>query len=169
MKLNSILFILVFTILSLAISCNKDEAAAGTDLDLLNFAKETTGWTYFENSNTYLNKSSGSGHKFDKLRTRYNAIAATQLDTIGRIKDNAIFADGSLIVKDLTDDTHHVERYAILYKKAGHPDADAKGWVWGYVNADGTVSTPASDKGKICINCHSQSGSIDYTLMNKFF
>ncbi|NOT38613.1 MAG: hypothetical protein HOP11_14670 [Saprospiraceae bacterium] len=161
--------IIMGLLLVLSYSCNKDEEATGTDKELLNLVEEKIQWVYFKNSTNYLTKSVGSGHNFSLLKTRYNALAASQLDANGKIISNAKFPEGSLIVKDLTNTTHHVERYAILYKQSTHKDADAKGWVWGYINTDGTVATSASDKGSICIGCHSQSDNIDYMLMNKFF
>ncbi|MCC6817250.1 MAG: cytochrome P460 family protein [Saprospiraceae bacterium] len=163
------ILLLVLIGMILAVSCSKDEAATGSDLELLNLAKASGIWVYYKLDSSYLNRSSGSGHNFKKLRTRFNAIAATQLDIDGKVKSNAQFADGSVVVKELTDDTHHVERFAILYKNSTHADADSRGWVWGYVNADGTVSESATKKGNSCIGCHTQVGSLDYILMNKFF
>ena len=81
----------------------------------------------------------------------------------------ATFPEGSLIVKELYDNSTTLGRYAILYKKSGSSDADAKGWVWGYINADGGVAEAASKKGSSCISCHSQADNIDYMLMNKYF
>ena len=60
-------------------------------------------------------------------------------------------------------------RYAILYKKPSDSNADASGWVWGYINANNTVATPASEKGSGCRGCHSQSNNIDLNLMNTYF
>lgn len=169
MKILSVLSLITIVCFLLSISCNKDEPAAGTDLELFNLAEDTLNWVYFKNNSAYLSKSSGSEHKFSLLKTRYNLLAATQLDANGKIKTGAQFPEGSVIVKDLSNTTHHVERYAVLYKQSSHKDADDKGWVWGYINTDGTVATAATDKGSICASCHSQSGSIDYMLMNKFF
>ena len=72
-------------------------------------------------------------------------------------------------VKELNDNSTTLGRYAILYKKSGSADADAKGWVWGYINADGGVAETASKKGSSCTSCHSQADNIDYMLMNKYF
>lgn len=157
------------TIVALTLnSCKKDEPAEGIDLELYNMATETSGFTWFENSDSWLPKSSGSAHNFNNLRTRYNTTAATQLDGNGRINANASFPDGSLVVKELSDGNSPA-LYAILYKQSNHEFADANGWVWGYVNADQTVRTPAEDRGSGCISCHSQADNIDYMLMNKFF
>jgi len=146
-----------------------DEEAEGTDLMLYNMAVDSQGHVWYKNSDADLNKSSGSGHNYDHLRTRYNAEAATKLDGDGKVMDGADFPDGALIVKELYDNPGSVERYAIMWKQTGHADADAEGWVWGYVNSDATVSAPASDKGDGCVSCHQQAGHIDQTLMNKFF
>lgn len=149
-------------------ACKKDEPAEGIDLELLTMSEETTGFTWYKNSDEWLPASSGTGHNYSSLRTRYNTIAATQLDGTGKVMANASFAEGSLIVKELSSGTS-VERYAILYKKPGNENADSRGWVWGYVNANGNVATTAEDKGAICTGCHLQSENLDYMLMNKFF
>jgi hypothetical protein len=150
-------------------SCKHEEKGTGTDKELYDMAVVATGFTWYKNSAVKLDKSAGSGHAQPFLNTRYNAVAATQLDSSGKVKPGAVFPNGSLIVKELYDKSGRLERYAILYKSTGHKDADSKGWVWGYINYDGSVSEPASRKGSICINCHSQINSIDYMLMNKFF
>jgi len=90
-------------------SCKKENEAIGTDKELYEMSKTTSGFVWYKNSNALLDKSSGSA------------------------------------------------------------DADAKGWVWGYINADGTVAESASKKGSSCISCHSQTNNIDYMLMNKYF
>lgn len=150
-------------------SCKKDEATTGTDQELYEMALSTSGFTWFGNSDALLDKSSGSGHSQPFLRTRYNIIAAASLDTAGRIIPGTVFAEGSFIVKELYDNPSTLARYAILYRNSGSADADAKGWVWGYVNSDGSVAEPASAKGSACMSCHSQADNIDYMLMNKYF
>ena len=152
MKKHSIIwaaFILSIAAITLQ-ACKKDEPAEGIDLELFNMAEETAGFTWFKNSDAWLPKSSGSGHNYTGLRTRYNTIASTQLDTDGKILANASFPEGSLVVKELSNGSSS-ERYAILYKRSDNEHADANGWVWG------------------CTGCHLQQDNIDYMLMNKFF
>ncbi len=161
----SAFFVCIWTINS----CKKEEEATGTEKELYDMAKTTSGFVWFKNSSSLLGKSSGSGHPQPFLRTRYNAIAASQLDSAGKILSGAAFPEGSLIVKELHDNATTLGRYAILYKKAGSSDADAKGWVWGYINSDGSVAEASSNKGSACISCHSQADNIDYMLMNKYF
>lgn len=84
-------------------SCKKDEPqpAKGIDLQLYEMAQETAGFTWYKNSDALLPKSSGSGHNYPLLRTRYNATAATQLDVDGKVSANASFPEESLVVKEL--------------------------------------------------------------------
>ena len=151
------------------VSCKKEEAASGTDKEMLDLAKVSTGFTWFKNAPELLAKSAGSGHPQPLFRTRYNTVAASKLDADGKIILGAEFPEGSLIVKELYDNNTTFGRYAMLYKKSSSPDADANGWVWGYINADGSAAEPASNKGTSCISCHSQADNIDYMLMNKYF
>ncbi len=176
LKLNTasltILFLSVLCI-SLASGCKKEKKVADventTDKTLYDLSKPNGGFVWFKKTDALLNKSSGSAHPQSFLRTRYNSIAASKLDAAGKIISGATFPEGSLVVKELYENSTKLSRYAILYKKSDSPDADAKGWVWGYINADGGVAEAASNKGRSCISCHSQSGNIDYMLMNKFF
>ncbi|MES2589449.1 MAG: hypothetical protein V4622_10745 [Bacteroidota bacterium] len=168
MKHKPILLI-IFIFCILLFSCKKDKAIDSTDLELYDMSENSANFTYYKNSSILLPKSSGSGHGQPFLKTRFNSIAATKLDSTGKIISNAVFPEGSLIVKELFDDSTHIGRYAILYKSTSHKNADAKGWVWGYINSDKTVASPSSNKGGSCISCHSQSGNIDYMLMNKYF
>lgn len=161
----SICFIYVWAINS----CKKDKQAKATDEELYEMAKNTSGFTWFKNSGSLLSKSSGSGHPQPFLRTRYNSVAAAKLDSTGKIIIGATFPEGSLIVKELYDNSTTLGRYAILYKKTGNAYSDTKGWVWGYIDSDGGVAEAASKKGSSCVNCHSQSDNIDYMLMNKYF
>ncbi|MBK8563604.1 MAG: hypothetical protein IPN76_09715 [Saprospiraceae bacterium] len=171
MKKNLLLVSMTLFALALILpACSDDDGGtAGTDKMLFEMAKSTSGFTWFENSDANLPKSSGTGHSEPLLRTRYNSPAATMLDGDGRIKDGITFPDGSLIVKELLNSNGSIGRYAILYKQSDHPDADADGWVWGYIAGDGSVTEPAVNKGAGCRGCHGQAGHIDFNLMNKFF
>lgn len=140
----------------------------GEDQDLYALAKNTDGFTWFKNTDSLLARSNGSGHTQSHFKTRFNAIAASNLDSNFKIKTNSPFSENSVIVKELIENGTF-ERYAVLYKKSDHPNADAKGWVWGYINKNGSVQIASSKKGANCSGCHSQAGNDDYTLMNKFF
>lgn len=164
-------FVIGLLIIGTMNSCKKKSAEVEKNIDkeLYDLSKSTKGFVFYKNSDSLLAKSSGTGHSQPFLKTRYNSIAATMLDSLGKIIPRSSFPEGSLIVKDLYIDSTTIGRYAILYKNAKNEHADAKGWVWGYVDANGEVAQPSSRKGQGCINCHSQGGSIDYMLMNKYF
>jgi hypothetical protein len=169
MKTSSIILSIFCLSLLTLYSCKKDDESKGTDKELFDMAQSSAGFTWYKNADSLFAKSPGSGHPQPFLRTRYNTIAATKLDSIGKIMSDAQFADGSLIVKELFENSTTLGRYAILYKQTNHADADANGWVWGYILSSGSVVEPASKKGASCIGCHSQADNIDYMLMNKYF
>ena len=150
-------------------SCKKSDEAEGIDKQLLDMAQSSSGYTWYKNDAALLDKSAGSGHNYPFLRTRFDQIASAMLDSNGKIMDSITFPEGSLIVKELYSDGSTLSRYAILYKQSNSSYADAKGWIWGYINSDGTVAVTAEEKGQQCISCHSQDGNIDYMLMNKYF
>lgn len=162
-------FVLVLMVLISLIAFSCTYKKFGEDQDLYLIAKTTTDFVWYKNSKTKLPKTTGSGHSQPLLSTRFNAIAAANLDANFKVKTGSGFAEESLIVKELYDSDGKLDLYAILYKKATHANADSRGWVWGYINADGSVRIGSSKKGKDCTSCHSQSGNEDYTLMNKFF
>jgi hypothetical protein len=167
-KLKTIIALLFcLTVIWAMIACKKEKKVAKTDQELFELAKSTSGFVWYKNSSALLDKGAGSGHPQSFLRTRYNSVAAALLDSIGKVMKGATFPEGSLIVKELYENATTLGRYAILYKNSGNADADAKGWVWGYINADGSVADAASKKGSGCIGCHSQADNIDYMLMNK--
>lgn len=153
------------------VACTKDKAISKDDIDsqLFELARSSNGFVWYKNNDAYLPKSSGTGHAGVFLRTRYNSTASQQLDTSGKVKPNALFQEGSLIVKELVTKDNVIFRYVILFKDSKNEYADPRGWVWGYVNSDGTTEVTAKNKGQVCISCHSQEGEIDYQLMNKFF
>ncbi len=150
------------------VSCSKDKTPDKIDTELYALATNQNNNVWYKFNNSLLPKSSGSGHPQSALRTRYNSIAQSVLDANGKIIQGSSFPENSLVVKELYDGTK-LDRYAILLKRSNDAYADANGWVWGYINADGTVASSAIDKGKSCISCHSQTGNIDYMLMNKFY
>jgi hypothetical protein len=167
---NRYMMVLILVCVSLASpACKKKRESKNADKELYNLARTCEGYTWYKNSRTMLNKSSGSGHPQPFLVTRYNAIAAGQLSADAKINAGAAFPEGSIIVKELYDGSAKLKRYAVLYKKPEHQFADNNGWVWGYINADGSAAEPSANKGKACISCHTQSGNIDYMLMNKYF
>jgi len=164
---NKFIVLSVISLAAIVTACKK--TPPGIDGELFKLSEQTDGFTWFETSDAYLDKSAGTGHNFPFLRTRFNAVAATQLDNQGRVLPDAVFPQGSVIVKELYDDKKKFKRYATLWKNPSSEYADANGWVWGYIEKKGKVAESAELKGASCVGCHAQSGNIDGTLMNKFF
>jgi hypothetical protein len=151
------------------VGCTHDPDMDPLDARLLDMARSSEGFTWYDGTSTALPRSTGSGHQEPYLRTRYNATAAAVLDTGLMVTLDTLFPEGAMVVKELMSDASTVDTYAILLKESSNPYADASGWVWGYMRTDGTVRVPASDKGAACRSCHTQAGHIDQTLMNISF
>ncbi len=148
-------------------SCAK--TAKGEDKEIWDLTKPTDGYVYYKNSKTITDKSDGSGHTDARLLTRFNSIAAAYLDTDGKVKAGSVFADGSLIVKDLYNKKDKLQGYAIMLKNSKSSNADKNGWVWAVFNEDGKVKHSVSKKGDGCMGCHAGGGNIDGSLMNVSF
>jgi len=134
-----------------------------TDQELFELVKNTKEWTYWANSQDTLLKGNGSGHIENKLQTRYNLLASTSLDESGIVKDGIQFQEGSLIVKDLFNNSE-LNTIAVMYKNAASPHKANNDWVWGYFAPDGSVRSGIATGYKNCQNCHVPG--IDFTLMN---
>jgi len=133
-----------------------------TDAQLFAMQQPAAGWAFFGNTLDTLFSGGNAAHE-SRLRVRYNARAATQLDAGGRVKTGAVFPDSSLIVKDLY--TNGVRTtVAYMFKLTAASNAAAGGWVWAETDDVGTPKAPASLKGVGCTGCHSPG--IDFTRMN---
>jgi hypothetical protein len=164
MKFNNHIF--VMAIVSLLLSCSDRGVENGpaiiTDAQLLSLAQAPGGWMYYRNSTDTLVKASNSAHDEPRLRTRYNAKAATQLDVNGKVRLGANFPDSSLIVKELfTGPT--ITTLAIMLKLRSAPNA-GNDWIWSELDVNGNVKISAASKGAGCVSCH--SAGLDYTRMN---
>jgi hypothetical protein len=166
MKIKTALFLCFFWLI---LSCAKDKTPEPTDAQLVKLVFETASFRYYKDNDSLYAKTSGSGHNFPFLKTKYNTIAASQLDSEGNLLSNATFPEESFIVKELYSDSTTIDVYAVMYKNSGNANADANGWIWAYVNADKSIGFESSRKGVGCISCHSQTGNLDYMLMNKFY
>ncbi|MBL8000423.1 MAG: cytochrome P460 family protein [Flavobacteriales bacterium] len=159
----------ILLLASFAGGCKHEADISSLDLELYELAQSTNGHVWYRANDDLLDRTGGSGHGEPLLRTRYNAIAATVLDSSGRVEPDTLFPSGSLIVKELWESGSTLGTYAVMLKRPGDPSADAGGWVWGYIRASGEVRVSALEQGAACRNCHTQAGHIDATLMNLAF
>lgn len=137
--------------------------ASITDAALSALARAETGWTYYKNNPDTLLRSATSGHGEPRVRTRFNARVATQLDAAGKMRADADFPDSSLIAKELIVGGV-LNRYAVMYKLRGSGDSGPAGWLWAYYSPSGATQIGIAGKGASCSGCH--SSGIDFTRMN---
>ncbi|MCA0375550.1 MAG: hypothetical protein LCH84_07765 [Gemmatimonadetes bacterium] len=134
-----------------------------SDAEVSALARAASGWTYYKARGDTLLRSQGSGHAEARLRTRYNAKAATQLDANGKVRAGVSFPDSSLIVKELIIGST-LTRYAVMYKLRGSANAATGGWLWAYYAPDGSPQIGIGARGSACVGCH--ASGIDQTRMN---
>jgi phage-related tail fiber protein len=141
--------------------CNKEEIAAGADKILLEEASASTGFTYYRNNTGLLAGSQNIPHKAF-FKVRFNAVAQSALDSMGKLPASAVFPQGSLIVKELYDsESAPLSLYAIMKKDSADGNA-ASGWMWAEIRPDEKVVVSVTKKGASCVNCHSMNAR-DYT------
>jgi len=162
---------LLFALVASAVlaACQHEVGSFDTDTELFERSRSNEASVWYKLNDTLLPRSSGSGHSEALLRTRFNATAASALDSVGQVIADTTFRNGSLIVKELWPDASGVGTYAVMLKRPSDPSADANGWIWGYIRSSGEVRESAIDQGAVCRGCHAQAGSIDGTLMNAYF
>lgn len=149
--------------------CKKEDSPTSvdqtvTDSQLLILAKNTTTKTFYKLSTDTLSKGGNSAHPGPKLRTWYNAKAATQLTAQGIVKPSPTFADSSLIVKEIYNADGMLSLYAVLFKLSSASNKGPGDWVWAEFEPNGTPVISATAKGAGCASCH--SSAFDYTRMN---
>lgn len=133
-----------------------------SDAQLFAMQQAPVGWMFFGNTPDTLTGGSTTAHE-PRIRVRYNARAATQLNGSGRVIAGAVFPDSSLIVKDLYTGSVRTT-VAYMFKLSGASNAASGGWVWAETNDAGTPKISASQRGAGCVGCH--MAGIDFTRMN---
>jgi hypothetical protein len=123
-----------------------------TDADIRALAEPDSTWTWWEFSDSLLDRAGNSPH-VDRIRVRYNASAATQLDSAGRVVVGADFPDSSAVVKEVFSGGVAIG-FLVMYKAEGDPHAGHGSWLWAEFGAnDQVVHSVAADDGP-CHNCH---------------
>jgi hypothetical protein len=149
--------------------CKEEESVAPTssvtvtDAQLYQLTMSTHKAAFYKNSTDTIPGNSGAAHA-GKVLVWYNAKAKEQLDANGKVKSAAVFADSSLIVKEIFNTSGTKLYYAIMFKLSNASNKGAGDWVWSELKADGSAFISAADKGAICGPCH--SSGVAYTRMN---
>lgn len=155
---NTLACLLLFMLLIFLSQCHKDHndaAPAEPETDAALFAKATAGgYTYYKGDTSVHHSSPQSAHG-GFFRVRFNAIAQSALTDHGKLPAGATFRTGSVIVKELHNDSTggQLHGFAIM-EKLPSDTYQADGWIWSEVNTAG-VGYQIHNKGASCTGCHS--------------
>jgi len=133
-----------------------------TDTQVFAMAMAQESWVWYKRSADTLTAAADSPHT-DRLRTRYNTVAATQLDDQGKVMASVAFPDSSLIVKEVYRNGE-LAILAVMMRAVGHQYAGHGDWLWGEYAADGSVLHSIAQSQATCHNCHVRG--LDHTRMN---
>ena len=122
-----------------------------TDADLRALAQLDASWTWWEHTDSLLARAGSSPHG-DRIRVRYNAVAATQLDSLGRLVATPEFPDSSAVVKEVWADGAR-RGILVMHKAVDDPNAGHGSWLW-FEYADGAVAHSVTADDGVCHNCH---------------
>ena len=151
-----ITFIIAFVLIGQ--SCKKDKASPQNDSALFALIGQT-GYTYYTGTPGITAGVGNSPHGFE--RVRFNAIAQSALDSLGKLPVGNSFPTGSVIVKEIyTSATGTNNQFAVM-KKDPSSSVAGNGYEWAEFKKDGTVTFSTGKKGDGCISCHSNSPNRD--------
>ncbi len=119
---------------------------------------------YYKNNSAIIPTSEETERAHDNfMRVRFNNIAASVLDTTGKLRNGASFPDSSIIVKEIFSEKNGlVEVLAVMVKLKGAPNSN-KDWLWAEYSPSGGVEYSVNKNGKVCVSCH-KSGD-DYVRL----
>ncbi len=137
-----------------------NSSLALTDADILTLSQFDSTWTWWEFSDSLLDRMGNSPHG-DRIRVRYNPAAATQLDSTGRLVANPDFPDSSAVVKEVYSGGS-LYGILVMYKAIDDPHAGHGSWLWLEYGDGAVVHSVAQDNG-YCHNCHVQG--VDHMRM----
>jgi|JI7StandDraft_1071085.scaffolds.fasta_scaffold12799_4 hypothetical protein len=143
----------------LALSCIGYSCAKKKMNDTLFEESKAVDLSFYKGKDTLYSPKGGSPHGNFKLK--FNAIALTSLGADGKLPSGSIFAEGSLIVKEIYSE-NKLSLYVSM-KKDSKSKYAAKNWVWAEYKPNGFAYYNVSKKGKGCVSCHSSSDTRDYT------
>lgn len=155
----------LFTLLSFLFiigACKKNEVPEGAlnDKNLFKLI-ETQSFTYYKGDDSRLQAASASAHG-GYIRTLFNPIAQSVLDSNGVLPSSAEFPDSSIVLKEVYDGLNDgLNLYAVMMKLPNHPNSGS-GWIWSEYKLNGDVIITIADEGDACVSCHSASGHRDF-------
>ncbi|MEX0813981.1 MAG: cytochrome P460 family protein [Chitinophagales bacterium] len=148
----------LFTLVSFLViieACKKDEVPEGAlnDKDLFNLI-EKQNYSFYKGNDSRLPGANPNAHG-SHIRTLFNPIAQSALDSNGVLPSNATFPDSSIVLKEVFDgENGPFKLYAVMMKLPNHPNQSG-GWIWSEYEEDGKTIISIADKGNQCLSCHS--------------
>lgn len=148
----------------LFVSCKKeDEEQEKTANKNLYCDINSGSFTYYKGTQQIV-EGLGGAHGF--IKVRFNSIAASVLDSSGKIPVGSSFPTGSVIVKEIYGSlSGGLNLYAVVKKEPSNENSGSN-WIWGEYKPGGEVVFSAAKKGNGCISCHSSPDNRD--LMKVF-
>ena len=137
-------------------ACTKDIGSLPkvelTDELLFTMVKNTTGQYCYKaanNDTTFVSTNTFGGHPGETYSLRVNKKAFDAMTASGKLPDNGIFPDSSLLVKKLyTSFPNQVDQYAVIFKDNG-------AWKWAkYTSTGDVIQSFKSADASNCQDCH---------------
>ena len=126
-----------------------------TDETLYKWVNSEKDFVYYKNSDAILPTTEDTERAHDNFqRTRFNKIAASVLNSEGKLPKGGVFPDSSVIVKEIySDKNSQPEILAVMVKLKGAENSN-KDWLWAEYSPKGEVEYSVNKNGKVCVKCH---------------
>ncbi len=134
------------------------------DDNLFKWVSDDKEFIYYKNNPAIIPTSDETERAHDNfMRVRFNKIAASVLDSAGKLQKGSSFPDSSIIIKEIYSEKNGpVDILAVMVKLKGAPNS-AKDWLWAEYSPAGGVEYSVNKNGKVCVSCH-RSGD-DYVRL----
>ncbi len=158
-NIKTLLPVLMPAILLLS-SCKKDDEAEKTaNKDL--YCNVYSDIAQYYTGTQVITEGLGGAHGF--IKVRFNSVAASALDSTGKLPAGQVFPNGSVIVKEMySSASGGLNLFAIMKKDASNENSGSS-WLWGEYKPGGDVVFSVTKKGNGCISCHSSPDNRDLT------
>lgn len=112
-------------------------------------------YTFYKNNDAILPTSEETDRAHDNfMRVKLNKIAASVLNSEGKLPKGSVFPDSSIIVKEIySEKNSKPEILAVMVKLKGAENS-AKDWLWAEYSPSGEVEYSVMKNGKVCTGCH---------------
>jgi hypothetical protein len=154
-KHKFLIIIFLFVVLAVSGYVYFNPADEIDDIALYKWINSETDYAYYKNDSSILLTSDETERAHDNyMRVKFNKIAASVLDTDGKLPKGKSFPDSSIIIKEIYGDkSSPAELWAVMVKMKGDKNA-GEDWLWAEFTPGGEVEYSVTKNGKTCIKCH---------------